>query len=151
VLRRRGHEFEDVLQTALLALAKIAPKFDPSRGFTFSTFATKCIWNRLAQFAQRGGRQVAAFGMPDEFDAADPHSTDAAEAFAEADGNEALRAQLDAALASLPEASEIAMRRRAEGETFMSIATDLGVCKQAVQQRVRAAQRQLSRTLADVA
>ncbi|MDQ6797987.1 MAG: sigma-70 family RNA polymerase sigma factor, partial [Actinomycetota bacterium] len=53
--RSRGEPIEDLEQVALLALVKVARRFDPDRHVGFSTYATVCILGELKRhFRDRG-------------------------------------------------------------------------------------------------
>lgn len=43
----RGYDYEDMYQEACIAIFTAAKEFDPTRGFKFSTIATKLIANRF--------------------------------------------------------------------------------------------------------
>ena len=48
VIKLHDVEFnQDLYQQGCLGLCKAAKTFDPSKGFTFSTYATKGIWNEI--------------------------------------------------------------------------------------------------------
>jgi RNA polymerase sigma factor (sigma-70 family) len=46
---RRGVEIEDLVQEGMMGLARAVEKFDPQRGFAFSTYAVRWIWQRMSR------------------------------------------------------------------------------------------------------
>lgn len=56
-----GYEFEDIVGVGYIGLMAAAQRFDPGRGFAFSTFAISCIhnevraWFRTLNTMKRGG------------------------------------------------------------------------------------------------
>lgn len=54
--RRRGLDRDDLVNEGVLGLMRAAEKFDPSRGFKFSTLAVRCIRHAIARaVADTGG------------------------------------------------------------------------------------------------
>lgn len=49
---------DDMKQEAVVALLKAADKFDESRGYAFSTFASVCIRNHLITYYNKHGRLI---------------------------------------------------------------------------------------------
>ncbi len=49
----RQHGFEELLSEAAMALLRAVEKFDPDRGFRFSTYATPAVRRQLERFVQK--------------------------------------------------------------------------------------------------
>ena len=53
--RGRGAEYEDLFQAGCIGLIKAADKFDPDRGFAFSTYAVPVILGEIKRIFRDGG------------------------------------------------------------------------------------------------
>ena len=53
--RGRGVEYDDLFQAGCIGLIKAADKFDPSRGFAFSTYAVPVILGEINRIFRDGG------------------------------------------------------------------------------------------------
>jgi hypothetical protein len=103
--RMHGHRFEtvflrqEVVSLAYEEIVECAPKFDPIRGYAFSTFAMNCMYRAMCSHARREGRRQARIGQQwhDEerpLDLPDHRPTDAVERGRELDEATAMVAEL---------------------------------------------------------
>ena len=49
----RGVESEDLVQEGMMGLARAVEKFEPQRGFAFSSYAYRWIWQRMSRLLRR--------------------------------------------------------------------------------------------------
>jgi RNA polymerase sigma factor (sigma-70 family) len=95
---RRGVDFDDLVQEAALAVVRVAQRFDPAKGFTFSTYAyTSVEWTLIREIR----RHQSMHGLPGAFDRPAPEGLDA-------DAAE----EVNRLLARLPERDRFAVVRR---------------------------------------
>lgn len=59
-------EIDELRQCGLMALEDAVIKFEPRRGFAFSTYATRCIYNRMVQYVRTRCRYRERFGQWNE-------------------------------------------------------------------------------------
>lgn len=59
IVYRERRDEEDVLQIGMIGLCKAAATFDPGKGFTFSTYALRCIENEIRMYANYERRRRA--------------------------------------------------------------------------------------------
>lgn len=57
-----SHSWEDMYQEGFLALCKASEKFDPQRGYAFSTYAIRCIINRIYKYISKCESSFLSFG-----------------------------------------------------------------------------------------
>ena len=87
---------QDMIQEGLLALIKAVDKFEPSRGFKFSTYAWHKIHGQIVNFLERSVMR-APMPMPDEYLTESDYDNsedgdrwlDASKAVSQLEGNEA--------------------------------------------------------------
>ncbi len=151
-------DFEDLAQEGVVGLLDAARRFEPQRGYRFSTYATWWITHRVQQAVQRARR---ARWLPNH-EAPAPRSLPVgtldgplAKILPDRGGTPEtatlarLRGQrLLAALRSLP-AREVTIlwRHRVDGETLTQIGRDLGLSRERVRQLEALAIRRLRRRL----
>lgn len=59
ILTKNGIRWnEDVFQSGCHGLCKAAMTFDPSKGFAFSTYASRCIWTSIAMYYRYHNRDM---------------------------------------------------------------------------------------------
>lgn len=137
----------DVYSEALIGLMKAARNFDPSRGYQFSTYASRVMRGEMAWRWKQRYRQAAVYvrsaGVdPDELPGVDPMAAaDAAE----------LLAAVSSAVESLTPRQQQVVRLRLDGLTFEQCAAEMGVTKQCCQQTEANAHRHLRRLLSHLA
>ena len=51
----KGHDMDDLFQTGCVGLVKAADRFDPTKGFQFSTYAVSLITGEILQFFRSDG------------------------------------------------------------------------------------------------
>lgn len=57
-----SHSWEDMYQEGFLGLCKASEKFDPKRGYKFSTYAIRCIINRIYRYLSKCESSFLSFG-----------------------------------------------------------------------------------------
>lgn len=128
---------DDGIGIAMLALTIAASRFEPERGFEFSTFATVSIRNAFRneiQYRQCKCRCAGVHGLYD--DKGEP--MEIAEPVRGEEPNPRLL-DLRAAVKRLGGREAVIMQHRLQGETFSRIGERLGMTKQRVQQLERIA------------
>lgn len=60
------YQWEDLFQTGCLGLVKAAKSFNPNAGFTFSTFATRCILNQIRMLFRKPSVSMISADSPIE-------------------------------------------------------------------------------------
>jgi len=57
-----NHSWEDMYQEGFLALCKASEQFNPKRGYAFSTYAIRCIFNRIYRYISKCESSFLSFG-----------------------------------------------------------------------------------------
>jgi RNA polymerase sigma factor (sigma-70 family) len=115
---RRGVDFDDLVQEAALAVVRAAQRFDPARGFTFSTYAYPTVeWTLIRAIR----RHWPVHGLPGAFDRPAPDVADVDTVD-----------EVNRLLAHLPDRERLAVVRRfgldgGEELTHAEVGTLLGV------------------------
>ncbi len=136
--------FEDLISEGNTILMKAVDKFDYSRGFRFSTYATHSVQRHFyRQFKQAQRRSSKEQTVSDEI-LNDTQNTDENEGVDESSTRDALllMSQMDGCLSDREQF--VVKERFGLGEygsvrTYHSLATELGVCKERVRQILNAA------------
>lgn len=139
----QGMERDDLVGVGMTALALALARFDPDRGYRFSTYALSVIRGMVTNYARRMGGSLAArvwradgedwpasaMGVVDVEDVADP-----ADPFAEVEA----RWELEWLLERLPPRPAAILRLRLLGLSYTEVGARMGVSRQRVMQIVSA-------------
>jgi RNA polymerase sigma factor (sigma-70 family) len=147
VARRVGLEFDDMLQDAHAGLWHACRRFDPSRGFKFSSYAHRCIsgfilrgMNRFRFGAYREGhgfdhaKRLKSIVGPQGDDMLPLLAwTDPDAVTREVEGRERSE-RIEEALCQVKPREQFVLRRRMHGETLEALAPQVGVTPERVRQ-----------------
>lgn len=157
--RYAGETYDEVLSDALLGLFEAARRFDPSLGFTFATYASRCIWTTIYNGRRRRYKHaMQGVSDPLSLDAAVaddiglidllPDPRDDISAVDDADEH-AQRMRWLAGLLDCVSVGEAAvLRLELTGQKTQQIADELGVSVATVRNRHHKAIRQLRMLMA---
>lgn len=147
-----GMDDDDLWQVGALGLMQAARKFDPEKGFKFSTFATTCIQNEVAHLLtilsaqKRGGTRTAKGGgtiaaAPTSLDLLAESGFDVPTHDALDLGESELVSDVLMRAASVHRHLPEILRRRMDGDPITEISADLGISKQRVYQILESAKK----------
>jgi RNA polymerase primary sigma factor len=131
--------FDDLLSEGITSLLRAVEKFDYSRGFRFSTYATQAVRRTLCRLLQTSQRDRSRFMTAEGSLFEETPEDDSPTTMTEARWDE-LRRTLTRLLGKLDARERAIIRSRfglgnADGvQTLQSLAADLGVCKERVRQ-----------------
>lgn len=145
-----GLDFEDYVQAGNIGLINAANKFDPARGYRFTTYATRCILTAITRERHYHSRLVRIpshiWGMPDELE---PLLTcydtlencviagsdlDPSEIVAEKEYHAKRLTALQHCMSRMTPRQREVLSRRAKGETLNSISSKACVTKERIRQ-----------------
>lgn len=136
---------EDVISVANLGLCKAAIKFDPDRGFAFSTFACPVIYNEIGMYLRKDLKikdketspDFARSDVPENDDCGDGNVFDIRPV--EEQGFERIEFSKDLqnAMSDLTDKQKQIVEGVAQRKTFTQIAKEMGTSKQYPQQEFR--------------
>lgn len=145
-LNYKHPDYDDAFQIGCMALMKSAQGFDPSRGWKFSTYAARSIWNSLSRWHELEVRQGFTFidqnrmkkselcrWEEQDMEVADPH--DDYSVVDDQDYSQQLSEKLSEAMASLPaQQMRILQARFFERLNLCDTGARHGVCKERARQ-----------------
>ena len=153
--RRQQIPIEDTEQfaDALLGLCVAAQRFDPARGYQFSTYASHCISGRQSDRHRRRSRGWVASQKSIGVRTAchDNGAIDRAEISSNAVDREEIIEHILAAIDNLPEDCRTVIQQRLTGLMLREISAIDGRSKQRIQQIEQQAYRLLRNALSDLA
>ena len=133
---------EDLHQEGLMSLLKAINAYDPSMGAKFSTFAEKCVVNRMKTVSARMGRSCSEVNRIDEDEAADVLSVEETpeSIFLYKEFLDELLGSIDSLLS---DAELRAFRLCMSGMTYKQAAKKLGVTEKSVDNAMQRARRKI--------
>ncbi|MBO5571796.1 MAG: sigma-70 family RNA polymerase sigma factor [Ruminococcus sp.] len=133
---------EDLHQEGFISLLKAINAYDPSQGAKFSTFAEKCIVNRMKTVSARMGRNCSDVNRIDEDEAADVLSVEETpeSIFLYKEFFDELLGSIDSLLS---DAELQAFRLCISGMTYKQAAHKLGVTEKSVDNAMQRARRKI--------
>ncbi|MFO0913668.1 MAG: sigma-70 family RNA polymerase sigma factor [Pirellulales bacterium] len=145
----RRNAFDDLLSDGMMALLRAVEKFDFTRGFRFSTYATMVVRRHICRQVKQNHKLRSRFvtGAMDDMDPAE--STDGAQTPAGEATSGTVSSLLGELLSTLDEREQFIIRRRfsfdvaPRKQTLSFLAAELGVCKERVRQLEQRALRKL--------
>lgn len=131
--------FDDLLSEGITSLLRAVEKFDYSRGFRFSTYATQAVRRTLFRYLQTSQRERMRFVTSEAGIFEETAEEDGSATMSEARWDE-LRTTLTRLLGKLDARERAIIRNRfglgnaPQVQTLQALAADLGVCKERVRQ-----------------
>lgn len=130
--------FDELLSDGIDALLRAAEKFDFSRGFRFSTYATTAIRHTLQRVRQNAYRDRQRFVVGQETLFDNTPSSDEAEATTEEPLTATQRLAIHDLIQRLSTRDQYIITRRfgldCQTQTLQSLSEELGICKERVRQ-----------------
>jgi RNA polymerase primary sigma factor len=131
--------FDELLSEGITSLLRAVEKFDYSRGFRFSTYATQAVRRTIFRYLQTSQRERSRFVTSESALFEETPEDDAPTTMTEARWDE-LRATLTRLLGQLDARERAIIRNRfglgnaSQVQTLQALAANLGVCKERVRQ-----------------
>ena len=131
---------DELASDGIDALIRATEKFDFSRGFRFSTYATTVVSRHFGRIAKNESRRRTRFttAVPDSFDLFGALETD--NSLLQESTSSSMASLLQSMMQSLDDRERLILRRRFGFDTceakptLSSIATEFGVCKERIRQ-----------------